>query len=127
MSAQLPRYSTVSSFVSNGGFKFCFKRHIIYSLLMHLQCNLQTMKNDVRIKYFPGYTPLILAVLGGHLSCVKMLVAGGAHVDQSDGRSGRTALHHAVEADNVAIAGYLLLEVCIIDNIVHHCSWYYQK
>ena len=58
-----------------------------------------------------GYTPLILAVLGGHLSCVKMLVMAGSEVSQPDGRSGRTPLHHAVEADNVAIAGYLLLEV----------------
>ena len=110
-----------------GGGVFPTRGFFSGTALMHLQCNLQTVKNDVRIKYFAGYTPLILAVLGGHLSCVKMLVAGGAHVDQSDGRSGRTALHHAVEADNVAIAGYLLLEVCIIDNIVHHCSWYYQK
>ena len=54
-----------------------------------------------------------MAVIGGHLSCVKMLVAAGAEVDQPDGTSGRTPLHHAVEADNVAIAGHLLLEVII--------------
>ena len=42
-----------------------------------------------------------------------MLVAAGAEIDQADGTSGRTPLHHAVEADNVAIAGHLLLEVRI--------------
>ena len=66
--------------------------------------------------FFQGFTPLILAVMGGHLSCVKMLVAAGALVDQPDGTSGRTPLHHVVEADNVAIAGHLLLEVIILFN-----------
>jgi len=53
-----------------------------------------------------------LAVRGGHLSCVKLLVSlGHADVNESDGQTGRTALHHAVLTDNLAIIGYLLLEV----------------
>ena len=49
---------------------------------------------------------------GGHLSCVKLLVSlGHADVNEADGQTGRTALHHAVLTDNLAIVGYLLLEV----------------
>lgn len=33
-----------------------------------------------------------------------------------DGSTGRTSLHYAVEADNLALAGYLILEVT--DNTV---------
>ena len=81
----------------------------IYQLL-----NVTTCRDEIKHVFcVVGYTPLILAVIGGHLSCVKMLVAVGAQVGQPDGKSGRTALHHAVEADNVAIAGYVLLEVTV--------------
>ena len=34
-----------------------------------------------------------------------------ADVNTTDGKSGRTALHHAVEADDLSITGYLILEV----------------
>ena len=58
-----------------------------------------------------GYSPLHLAVLGGHLAVVKLLVAAKADVNQPDGRSGRVALHHAAEDANVGITGFLVLEV----------------
>jgi len=59
-----------------------------------------------------GFTALQLAVRGGHLSCVKLLVTlGHADVNEGDGQTGRTALHHGVLTDNLAIVGYLLLEV----------------
>ena len=61
-----------------------------------------------------GFTALQLAVRGGHLSCVKLLVTcGHADVNEGDGQTGRTALHHAVLTDNLAIVGYLLLEVTL--------------
>ena len=60
-----------------------------------------------------GYTPMHLAVLNEHFSCVKELREAGANVDAPDGRSGCTALHHAVEANDHAIAGYLLIEVSL--------------
>jgi len=63
-----------------------------------------------------GFTAVHLAVRGGHLSCVKLLVSlGRADVNDGDGQTGRTALHHAVLTDNLAIAGYLLLEVTCTD------------
>jgi len=59
-----------------------------------------------------GFTALQLAVRGDHLSCVKLLVTlGHADVNEGDGQTGRTALHHAVLTDNLAIVGYLLIEV----------------
>lgn len=59
---------------------------------------------------FDGYSPLHLAVQSGRLAVVKLLVAAKADVNQPDGRSGRVALHHAVEAANVGITGFLVLE-----------------
>jgi len=65
----------------------------------------------IRVTY-AGFTALQLAVRGGHLSCVKLLVTlGHADVNEGDGQTGRTALHHAVLTDNLAVVGYLLLEV----------------
>lgn len=59
-----------------------------------------------------GFTALQLAVRAGHLSCAKLLVTlGRADANEGDGQTGRTALHHAVLTDNLAIVGYLLLEV----------------
>jgi len=63
-----------------------------------------------------GFTALHLAVRGGHLSCVKLLKSlGHADVNEGDGQAGRTALHHAVLTDNLAVVGYLLLEVTCTD------------
>ncbi len=50
-------------------------------------------------------------MLKDHLDCMKELMACGSNVNLQDGTSGRTPLHMAVDKDNVAIAGYLLLEV----------------
>ena len=66
----------------------------------------------VRLTRLAGFSALHLAVLGGHLSCIKLLMnIGRANVNLADGRSGKTALHHAVETDNLAIVGHLILEV----------------
>lgn len=61
-----------------------------------------------------GYTPVHLAAQSGNVDMLKILVHGCANVDVPDGKSGRTALHHAVELDDLPVAGYLLMEVSTV-------------
>ncbi|CAH1247176.1 NFKB1 [Branchiostoma lanceolatum] len=65
---------------------------------------------DINAHNFEGFTPVHLAVMAGSLGALKELVTGQTDVNVPDGKSGRTALHHAVENENLAITGYLILE-----------------
>ena len=49
--------------------------------------------------------------MSNSLPCLLLLVAAGADVNAPERKSGRTALHLAVERDNISLAGCLLLEV----------------
>ena len=74
-----------------------------YVVQAFLSCNMMS---------FLGFSALHLSVIRGSLNPVKMLVQeGNCNINQPDGRSGRTALHHAVNAENLAVSGFLLLEV----------------
>ena len=44
-----------------------------------------------------GYTPLHLAVIGGHVQCVKVLLKYGADLSKTD-RGGKTAIQRAKKA-----------------------------
>ncbi|KAM7389298.1 hypothetical protein PAMP_023283 [Pampus punctatissimus] len=57
-----------------------------------------------------GLCAIHLAVLANQLSCLRELLEGGANVEAQERSCGRTALHLATEADNVSLAGCLLLE-----------------
>ncbi|XP_070186600.1 nuclear factor NF-kappa-B p100 subunit-like [Littorina saxatilis] len=59
---------------------------------------------------FDGYTSVHLAAQSGNVDMLRLLVHGRADVDMPDGKSGRTALHHAVELDDLPVAGFLLME-----------------
>ncbi|XP_007606004.1 nuclear factor NF-kappa-B p105 subunit [Cricetulus griseus] len=48
--------------------------------------------------------------MSNSLPCLLLLVAAGAEVNAQEQKSGRTALHLAVEYDNISLAGCLLLE-----------------
>ena len=58
-----------------------------------------------------GLTPLHVAVLGGHQECVKLLVNSQVDVNMQDSKSGKTALHCAVEKGDLTLTGYLLTQV----------------
>ncbi|TDH07292.1 hypothetical protein EPR50_G00104420 [Perca flavescens] len=58
-----------------------------------------------------GLCAIHLAVLSNQLSSLRELLEGGANVEAQERSCGRTALHLATEADNVSLAGCLLLEV----------------
>ena len=55
-----------------------------------------------------GLSVLHEAVLGGHVSCVDLLLSVGADINKGDDRSGRTPLQHAAETNNLAIIEVLV-------------------
>ncbi|XP_041653722.1 nuclear factor NF-kappa-B p105 subunit [Cheilinus undulatus] len=57
-----------------------------------------------------GLCAIHLAILSNQLSSLRELLEGGANVEAQERSCGRTALHLATEADNVSLAGCLLLE-----------------
>lgn len=58
-----------------------------------------------------GLSAIHVAVMSNSMPCLLLLVAAGADVNAQEQKSGRTALHLAVEHDNISLAGCLLLEV----------------
>uniref|UniRef100_A0A8C0RPQ2 Nuclear factor NF-kappa-B p105 subunit n=1 Tax=Canis lupus familiaris TaxID=9615 RepID=A0A8C0RPQ2_CANLF len=57
-----------------------------------------------------GLNAIHIAVMSNSMPCLLLLVAAGADVNAQERKSGRTALHLAVEHDNISLAGCLLLE-----------------
>ncbi|NXT19433.1 NFKB1 factor, partial [Syrrhaptes paradoxus] len=57
-----------------------------------------------------GLSAIHMAVTANSMSCLKQLIAAGVNVNAQEQKSGRTALHLAVEQENVPLAGCLLLE-----------------
>lgn len=58
-----------------------------------------------------GLSAIHMAVMANSMSCLKQLIAAGVNVNAQEQKSGRTALHLAVEHENIPLAGCLLLEV----------------
>ncbi|NWV89860.1 NFKB1 factor, partial [Machaerirhynchus nigripectus] len=57
-----------------------------------------------------GLSAIHMVVMANSISCLKQLIAAGVNVNAQEQKSGRTALHLAVEQENIPLAGYLLLE-----------------
>ncbi|NXU77174.1 NFKB1 factor, partial [Oreotrochilus melanogaster] len=57
-----------------------------------------------------GLSAIHMVVLANSMSCLKQLIAAGVNVNAQEQKSGRTALHLAVEQENIPLAGCLLLE-----------------
>ncbi|NWI90635.1 NFKB1 factor, partial [Pitta sordida] len=57
-----------------------------------------------------GLSAIHMAVMANSMSCLKQLIAAGVNVNSQEQKSGRTALHLAVEQENIPLAGCLLLE-----------------
>ncbi|KAL5018885.1 hypothetical protein ScPMuIL_004607 [Solemya velum] len=71
---------------------------------------------ELNVFNFDGLAPVHLAAQTENFHAMKLLVYGKADVNLQDGKSGKTPLHFAVEADNLSVAGYLILEAgCDID------------
>lgn len=63
------------------------------------------------ILFCVGLSAIHMAVMANSMSCLKQLIAAGVNVNAQEQKSGRTALHLAVEQENIPLAGCLLLEV----------------
>lgn len=66
--------------------------------------------NMLHERDYNGFTALHSAVFMHSVQIVSYLVSLGANVNMQDGKSGRSALHHAVEADNLSMVNCLLYE-----------------
>ena len=60
-----------------------------------------------------GQTPVHLVAKSSHTQVLRQLVNAKADIDVQDSRSGKTALHHAVENGDLPMTGYLVTEVCM--------------
>uniref|UniRef100_A0A8D0GV52 Nuclear factor NF-kappa-B p105 subunit n=1 Tax=Sphenodon punctatus TaxID=8508 RepID=A0A8D0GV52_SPHPU len=57
-----------------------------------------------------GLNVVHLAVMANSMACLRLMIAAGVDVNAQEQKSGRTALHLAVEEENISLAGCLLLE-----------------
>lgn len=62
----------------------------------------------INVLNYDGLSALHVAVRARAADCVKELVACGADANVADGKSGRTALHLAVECDDINLTSYLI-------------------
>lgn len=67
--------------------------------------------NFITFFLYTGYTPLHLAVLKDSVTAVERLCFAGCDVNSRDRKTGRTALHMAVERSNLNIVDVLLNKV----------------
>ncbi|NXM64740.1 NFKB1 factor, partial [Illadopsis cleaveri] len=57
-----------------------------------------------------GLSAIHMVVMANSMSCLKQLIAARVNINAQEQKSGRTALHLAVEQENIPLAGCLLLE-----------------
>ncbi|XP_064366608.1 nuclear factor NF-kappa-B p105 subunit isoform X2 [Dromaius novaehollandiae] len=57
-----------------------------------------------------GLNAVHMVVMANSVSCLRQLIAAGVNINAQEQKSGRTALHLAVEQENIPLAGCLLLE-----------------
>jgi ankyrin repeat protein len=68
----------------------------------------QVLPQDLELKNYDGFTSFHLASQYRHKPVLMELFHNGADVNSKDGKSGRSALHHAVEANDLEIATFLI-------------------
>ncbi|CAH1791373.1 unnamed protein product [Owenia fusiformis] len=78
--------------------------------------NFPKYEMDVNTRNYEGYTPVHIASSVNCISIVEYLAAVGANMNAPDGKSGRTALHHAVEAGNFEMCMTLLKGGAFVDS-----------
>lgn len=57
-----------------------------------------------------GLSVIHMAVMANSMPCLRHMIAARADINAQEQKSGRTALHLAVEQENISLAGCLLLE-----------------
>lgn len=59
---------------------------------------------------YDGYSPVHMVAQTGNVDMLRTLIYAQADVNVPDGKSGKTALHHAVDNNDLPVAGFLLTE-----------------
>ncbi|KAL2304891.1 hypothetical protein Nmel_006846 [Mimus melanotis] len=72
--------------------------------------NLPNGEGDGWVLFCVGLSAIHMVVMANSMSCLKHLIAAGVNINAQEQKSGRTALHLAVEQENIPLAGCLLLE-----------------
>lgn len=70
----------------------------------------------------PGLTPLHVAANSGSFDVLRQLCAARPDVDIQDIKSGKTALHYAVEREELPMTGYLVTEVGGMSHLMCQCA-----
>ncbi|KAE8630728.1 hypothetical protein XENTR_v10000934 [Xenopus tropicalis] len=111
---------TVQDIIKAGGDPLCLDRD--GNSVLHLACKegdastlsiLLKHKKTLEIINLPnndGLNPIHVAVLSNCVLCLRLLISARADVNAQEQKSGKSALHLAVEQDNISLAGCLLLE-----------------
>lgn len=71
----------------------------------------------INMKNYDGQSCVHLAAAGGFLKVMECLYNNNANINDQDGKTGRTALHYAVESGNLKLVELLLLK-CYADRRV---------
>ena len=69
---------------------------------------------NVYSKVLLGLSPVHLALRAKNQDCLRLLQQCGADMNTMDARSGRTALHHAIDIGDLGMAGFLISEVRLL-------------
>ncbi|XP_077993179.1 NF-kappa-B inhibitor epsilon-like [Glandiceps talaboti] len=78
------------------------------------------LPQDLELKNYEGFTCLHLAAFGNQLEVLEYLVSKGADINAGDGKSGRTALHYAVENGNANLIRFLLHYQAYVDTLTYN-------
>jgi len=90
--------------------------------MAHKGLRVPQLPQDLEQKNYEGFTCLHLATFGGHTEIIHYLVAMGADINAGDGKSGRTALHYAVENENTDLIKFLLYYCnAYVDSLTYNC------
>lgn len=65
---------------------------------------------DLELRNYDGQNCVHLSTHTKHLGVLRLLKQCGADINAQEGKSGRTALHYAVEARDIALVKFLVLE-----------------
>ncbi|KAK3787613.1 hypothetical protein RRG08_034316 [Elysia crispata] len=82
------------------------------SLVKYLRPGLTKADPFPELNYlnYDGYSPVHLVAQSGNVDMLRTLIYAQADVNLPDGKSGKTALHHAVDNNDLPVAGFLLTE-----------------
>ncbi|XP_022093056.1 NF-kappa-B inhibitor epsilon-like [Acanthaster planci] len=77
-------------------------------MVQHTAARVQQLPQDLELRNFEGFTCIHILGFLGDLEHLDYLVQLGANINAPDGKSGRTALHYAVEMGSLMLTHHLV-------------------